>query len=217
MIEQGTEAWLMARCGCVTASKFRDIMSMSLSTGKPFKALEDYLWSLATERFYGSPVEGFTARSTDWGKELEPHALRAYEIETGNIVTASGFVLHPLIPFCGASPDGLIGATGGLEIKCPKDRRIHMRTWLSGIPVEHIAQVQGNLWVHDRQWWDFVSYDPRAPEKFRLYVQRIARDEDYIRVLEAKITRFLGDVEKLVWDFYARENGSLCGLDDAAD
>lgn len=190
---------------------------MSLTSGKPFKALEDYMWTLATERFYGSPVESFTARSTDWGKELEPYALEAYEVETGNIVDASGFVLHPLIPFCGASPDGLIGTDGGIEIKCPKDRRVHMRTWLAGMPKEHIPQVQGNLWVHHRKWFDFISYDPRAPEGFRLYVERIYRDDDYIRVLEAKITRFLGDVEKLVWDFYARKNGPLRGADDAPD
>lgn len=216
-MEQGTEEWFNARCGCVTASKFKDIMAMSLSSGKPFKALEDYMWTVATERFYGTPVEGFTAKSTDWGKELEPHAKNAYEVETGNIVTPSGFVLHPLIKFCGASPDGLIEHDGGIEIKCPKDRRVHMRTWLAGMPAEHYAQVQGNLWVHNRKWWDFVSYDPRAPEGFRLYVQRIERDEIYIPILEAKITRFLGDVEKLVWDFYARENGPLCSADDAPD
>lgn len=206
MTEQGTEAWLMARCGCVTASMFKDIVSMSKASGKPFKALDDYLWTLATERFYGMPVESFTARSTEWGKDLEPYAVKAYEVETGNIITPSGFVLHPLIRHCGASPDGLIGSDGGIEIKCPKDRRVHMRTWLNGMPAEHIAQVQGNLWVHDRRWFDFVSFDPRAPEKFRLYVQRIRRDDEYIHILEAKIKGFLSDVEKLVEDFYAREN-----------
>lgn len=217
MIEQGTEDWLKQRCGCATASSFKDIMAVSKSTGKPLKAREDYLWKLVTERLYGSPNEGFSSRSTEWGKSLEPFARQAYEVETGYMVDTSGFVLHPTIAFCGASPDGLVNSDGGIEIKCPKDKCVHMKTWHEGMPEEHIPQVQGNIWINNRSWFDFISYDPRAKPEHRIYIERIHRNERYISNLELNIIEFLKDVEKLIGEIYeAKQNrriqhsGSSC-------
>ena len=179
-IEQRTEAWLQARCGKITASRFADVMAVSARTGKPLQAREDYMLTLAAERTSGIPKQSISSKSLAWGTDLEAHAREAYEIETGNIVTEAGFVLHPTHDCIGASSDGWIGDDGLIEIKCPHDEKVHIRTWLYGMPEDHIAQVQGNMLVTGRQWADFISYDPRAGQPFRLYVQRIPRDDDYI-------------------------------------
>lgn len=201
---QGSQAWLEARAGCATASCFADIIAVSKKDGKPLKARDDYLWKCATERFYGTPTEAFTSRPTDWGKDLEPFAKQAYEMETGFVLEESGFLLHPDIPYCGCSPDGLIGDKGGAEFKAPKDRRIHMQTWLTGMPEGHLPQVQGCMWITGREWWDFNSFDPRAPEGFRLYVQRIYRDEKYILALASHVTDFLAEVDQLIKEFHGK-------------
>lgn len=206
MAEQGTAEWHLNRSGCATASAFCDIIATSKRDGKPLKARDDYLWKVATERLYGTPTEAVSAKSMEWGKELEPFAVQAYEVQTGALIIPSGFVWHPTIPYCGASPDGLIEHDGGIEIKCPKDRRVHMQTWLGGMPVEHLPQVQGNMWVNNRTWFDFISYDPRAPLEFQLYVQRIMRDDKYIKALESHVVEFLGEVEALI----RKINGNKC-------
>lgn len=216
MSEQGSVDWLQDRCGCATASCFADIIAVSKSTGKPLKARDDYLWRLVSEQVYGTPTEAVSARSMEWGTEIEPFARQAYEIETGSIAVPSGFVLHKSIPYCGASPDGLILLDGGIEIKCPKSRAVHLQTWrMDDMPVEHIPQVQGNLWVNEREWFDFISYDPRAPEHLRLYVKRIYRNDKYIVALESHVTEFLDEVKQLV-EFYGRQNRDLREPDSAA-
>lgn len=209
MSEQGTADWFNDRCGCATASSFVDIIAVSKATGKPLKAREDYLWKVATERLYESPTEAFNARSTDWGKDLEPFACQAYEVETGNFIIPSGFVRHPTIAYCGGSPDGLVETVGGIEIKCPKDRRVHMQTWRDGMPPDHLPQVQGNIWINGREWFDFISYDPRAPERFRLYIERIYRNDKYILALQSHVTDFLNEVDQLVRHINAQQVGNL--------
>lgn len=217
MNEQGSQEWHNDRCGCATASRFIDIIAVSKSSGKPLKAREDYLKAVAGEQFYGTPTESFNARSTEWGKDLEPYARQAYEIETGQMILPSGFVRHKTIEFCGASPDGLIGKDGGIEVKCPKDRRVHMDTWAEGMPVDHFPQVQGNIWINELEWIDFISYDPRAPEGFRLYVQRIHRDDKYILALESHVVQFLEEVKNYIGILHARQRENLRIRSHAAD
>jgi hypothetical protein len=208
---QGSAAWYEDRSGCATASRFVDIIAVSKRDGQPLKARHDYMWTVATERLYQTPTEQINARSLEWGKELEPFAIQAYEVETGNVIIPSGFVLHPIIEYCGGSPDGLIGKVGGIEVKCPKDRRVHMQTWRYGMPEDHIPQVQGNIWINDLEWMDFISYDPRAPENLRLYVQRIHRDEKYILALASHVIDFLADVKSLVESINANQGRNLRG------
>lgn len=167
------------------------------------------MWKLATDRIYQMPEEQVSAKSLQWGTDLEPFARQRYEITTGAIIVPSGFVKHPSILWCGASPDGLIDQDGGLEIKCPKTRKVHMETWLNGMPEEHIPQVQGNLWITGRQWYDFVSFDPRAPEDLQIYIQRVSRDDKYILALESHVTEFLDSVSKLTEKLNARKNEHL--------
>ena len=98
----------------------------------------------------------------------------------------------------GASPDGYVSDDGGLEIKCPYQTAIHIETLQKGMPKEHTPQVQGCMWISGRQWWDFVSYDPRLPEALQLYVQRIERDQAFIDKLEEEVRRFLVEVDQTV-------------------
>ena len=216
MSGQGSQEWLMDRCGSATASMFSDIIAVSKKDGRPLKAREDYMWKLATDRVYGSPEEQVSARSLQWGTDLEPFARQRYEIQTGAVIVPSGFVPHPTILWCGASPDGLIDLDGGIEIKCPKTRKVHMETWLNGMPEEHIPQVQGNMWINHRDWWDFISFDPRAPEDFQIYIQRIYRDDKYILALESHVVEFLDTVQKLADKLHATKNERLRRTNSAA-
>lgn len=106
--------------------------------------------------------------------------IEAYEMLTGNIVMPSEFIVHPKYDWLGCSPDGLINDDGGTESKCPFNEAIHVRTWLEGMPEEHMAQVQGCMFVTGRKWWDFLSFDSRQDEECQLYIETIYRDEEYI-------------------------------------
>jgi hypothetical protein len=130
------------------------------------------------------------------GTEFEPQARMEYEARTGAMVEQVGFLHHPTIALCGGSPDGLVDEDGGLEIKCPYNSANHLQCFLTGMPEEHIPQVQGLMWITGRQWWDFVSYDPRMPDHLKLYQSRIERDDEYIATLEKAVREFLAGVHE---------------------
>jgi predicted phage-related endonuclease len=167
-------------------------------SGKPLKARDDYLMRLVTERITGTQDGGMDSYALKWGRDVEPYARAAFEAETGMIVSESGFVRHPSVPWVGCSPDGLIGDTAGYESKCPKNSAVHLETIRHGMPPEHAAQVQGCMWVTGRTSWWFVSYDPRMPEHLRLYHEEIKRDEKYIAELEKAVVAFLREVDEQV-------------------
>lgn len=188
------EAWRRARAGVVTASRFGEVLAFG-AKGQPLKARQDYLGQIVVERLTGEPFSMIIAQALGWGTDLEPYAVAAYEARTGLLVApGNDLVLHPDVLGVGATPDGLVGEDGGFECKCPASSIVHLRTILEGMPVEHVPQVQGGMWVTGRRWWDFVSYDPRMPERMRLHVQRIERDERYIARLEEAVLAFLAEV-----------------------
>lgn len=192
---QQTDEWFAKRLGKATASKFKDVMA-TIKTGEA-ATRRNYRVQLVVERLTGKKEDSYTNAAMTWGNETEPLARIAYECRTGLIVEQVDFVDHPHL-MAGASPDGLIGEDGGLEIKCPHQSAVHVETIQSGMPSEHMAQVQGAMWITGRKWWDFVSYDPRMPEHLQLYVQRIERDDKYIADLESKVTVFLREVESTI-------------------
>jgi putative phage-type endonuclease len=179
-IEQRTEAWFAQRAGKITASRFIDVISVT-KAGKPTAARERYMREIVFERLSGTPKHSVGALSLKWGTDVEQFAREAYEVESGDVVTETGFVTHPDYPFIGGSCDGLIGEDGIIEIKCPHDEQVHIETWLNGMSPDHRAQVLGNLLVTGRKYAVFISYDPRQSERFRLYHQRIERDEEFIQ------------------------------------
>ena len=194
---QRSEQWKLERAGKLTASVFADVIATTRK-GEPTAEYNKLLRLKAFERLAGIPRHEMNGKALAWGSDLEEAAVEAYEIETGNIVEPSGFVLHPDYEFIGCSPDGLVGEHGGIEIKCPHDEQIHIQTWLDGMCSGHMAQVQGNMLVTGRLWWDFISYDPRQAPELRLYIQRIPRDEAYCQKLRAALLEFEDKLGEMV-------------------
>ena len=189
---QRTEDWYAARIGKATASRFKDATAY-LRSGDPAQAQRDYCTELVVERLTQQSAQRYATAAMQWGTEQEPAARAAYERVTGTSVEETGFVAHDTL-LAGCSPDGLVDWDGLIEIKCPWNTANHIETLLNGMPAEHTAQVQGQMWITGRQWCDFVSYDPRMPEPLQLHVQRIQRDPSVIADLEAKVTSFLQQV-----------------------
>ena len=197
MIEQRSDEWHQQRCGKITASRFIDVLSV-LKNGKPSQARQKYMREIVFEILSGVPKQSTSAQALKWGSEIENYAREAYEVESGNIVQNSEFIIHPEMEFVGGSPDGLINDDGGLEMKCPYDESTHVQTLLDGMPEEHYAQVQGTLFVTGRKWWDFVSFDPRQAEPYRLYIQRINRDDIFIESLKTALILFWQETCEMV-------------------
>lgn len=199
MIDQRSEEWFEQRAGRITASRFADAISINKKTGKPTAARDTYMRTLVAEILSGRPRHSVGSQSMAWGTEAEQFASEAYELETGLVVTDAGFTTHYQYDYIGGSPDGMVAADGIIEIKCPHDEQVHIGTWLAGMPDDHMPQVQGNLMVTGREWCDFISYDPRQAEPYRLYVQRIERDEEYIgQTLLPGLMQFWCEVQGMV-------------------
>lgn len=199
---QRTDEWALERSGKFTGSRFADVLARNKRTGEPLKAYHDLIWQIVVERMTGKPVEGPTGYALQWGTDVEPSAREAYELETGNSVVESGFIQHPMYAFAGCSPDGLIGADAGLEMKCPKSSIVHLERFVSGVPDEYVPQIQGCMWITGRQRWDFVSFDPRMPESHQLLIIQVARDETYIAKLEGAVL----DAEKAAQSLFDQLN-----------
>lgn len=193
-VQQGTPEWLRARVGFATASEFSSVLAKGRG-GEPSKMRRNYMVQLVTERLTGVPVETYFNRHMEWGQKWEPVARGELEAELGVIATQVGFVTHDEVPWAGASPDSLIEQDCGAEIKCPSVSTNHVAVFSHGMPPEHFAQVQGNMWVTGRPTWWFASFDPRMPKNLRLYITLVKRDDAFISTLEAEVKKFLHDVE----------------------
>jgi putative phage-type endonuclease len=192
MIEQGSAEWFSARLGCATASRIVDIMAKT-KTG-PSASRTSYAAQLVAERLTGNVEPSFSNAAMAWGTATEPQARNAYSYWHDVDVSEVGFILHPTIAQSGASPDGLIGLDGLLEIKAP-NTSTHVDTLLRGtVPAKYMPQLQWQLSCTGRQWCDFASYDPRLPETMRLFVRRVPRDDEYIATLEAGVAEFLAEI-----------------------
>lgn len=191
---QGTEAWLIERAGSATASRFCDVLA-KVKAGES-ASRRKYRLQLVTERLTGLPTPSYSNAAMEWGKQQEPFARMAYEAHSGLLAVEVPFRKHPTLAWCGSSPDGVIEDDGGLEIKCP-DSITHVGYLTAGVaPSEYLPQIQGNMWVTGRAWWDFVSFDPRLPPNLRLFVVRVPRDDAYIETLAREVEAFLGEVAR---------------------
>ena len=147
------------------------------------------------ERLTGVPAESYSNAAMQWGNLQEPEARKAYQFETMRKVEQVGFVLHPRIPYAGASPDGLIDERGLVEIKCP-NTSTHIETLLGGIvPKRYVTQMQWQMSCTGRAWCDYVSFDPRMPERIQLFIQRIYRKDPMVEALERMVLDFLREVD----------------------
>jgi len=193
MIEQGSPEWFALRAGKVTASKVSDVMSAITTAG-----YKNYLADLVVERLTGNKTESFTNAAMQWGVDQEPIARAEYEVKTGNFVDQIAFVDHPTIANFGCSPDGLVGDDGLIEIKCPNTATHIDYVMQDKVPTKYIPQIQCQLAVTGRKWCDFVSFDPRLPDGLQILIVRLKRDDEYIEKLEARVVKFLDEVNSAV-------------------
>ena len=193
-MDQRTDEWFQARLGKVTASRVADVMAKT-KTG--YSASRDnYMAQLIVERMTGKPAESFSNAAMEWGTAQEPFARAAYEVAQSVMVEEVGFVQHPSIEQAGASPDGLVGDDGLVEIKCP-NTATHIETLLSqSVPAKYLPQIQWQLACTNRSWCDFVSFDSRMPEGAQLFVKQVTIDRDYIAQMEQEVNKFLSEVDQ---------------------
>lgn len=194
--EQNSPEWYQARLGIPTASEFKAVMA----TAKPdkdkarspeaAKTRRTYMAKLAGERLTGETAETFSNAHTERGRIMEIEARNLYAFVHDADLQQVGFVRNG---GTGCSPDSLIGTNGALEIKT-KVAHLQIETLLADrLPPEHAAQVQGILWVTEREFCDFVSYWPRLP----LFVKRVYRDEEQIKAIKAAVAQFNAELDAL--------------------
>ena len=204
MTEQGTPEWLAERCGKITASRIADVMA-TLKSGQPAASRVNYCAELVAERLTGVPTESFDTPAMRWGRECEPLARSAYEAHTGQLVEQVGLVMHPTITRSGASPDGLIGTDGLIEIKCPQIDT-HVQTKIKQeIPQRYVYQMLWQMECTGRNWCDFMSFNPRLPYRHQMFVKRLHRDDDALATLRKAVAEFDAEVDALIAKLEATE------------
>jgi putative phage-type endonuclease len=191
MIEQGTPEWHELRRGKVTASRVADILART-KTG-PSASRQNYLIELALQRITKTIEPSYTNPAMEWGTATEPQARVAYEVKTGNFVDQVAFVDHPTIEGFGCSPDGLVGENL-IEIKCPNSATHWEYFKAKEPPKKYFIQMQAQMSVTGAKSCDFVSFDPRMPERSQLLIVNVPRDPEFILYMEAEIQLFLNEV-----------------------
>lgn len=196
-IIQGTDAWRLARLGKVTASRVADVMAKG-KAGAPSATRATYMGQLIAERMTGEPMETFSNATMQRGNEIEPDARAAYCFLRDADVEEVGFVDHPRVLMSGASPDGLVGLQGQVEIKCP-NTATHIETLIAGAPpAKYRKQMLWQLACTRRAWCDFVSFDPRMPAHLRLFVGRVTAEASEITEMETEVAAFLRELDDKV-------------------
>lgn len=196
-MEQRTDDWYAARLGKVTASSLHKVLSKTKTGYGADRG--NYMTQLVLERVTNSKADGYSSAAMQWGIDQEPFARAAYEATRGVMVDEVGFIPHPTIKDAGASPDGLVGDDGMVEIKCPESKTA-LECWLSENPVEakYFAQMQWQMRCADRSWCDYVVFDPRMPAKAQLFIKRVERDDAWLEKAEAEVIKFLAEVDAKV-------------------
>ena len=196
-VEQGSAEWLQARSGNVTASRIPDVMA-KVKTGEA-TGRKDYKAQIVAEILTGTPQgSDFSSPAMRWGTEQEPFARAAYEVQAHVMVDQVGMVMHPTIGRAGASPDGMIGVHGLVEIKAP-NTATHLDYLLADkVPAKYQPQMLWQMACTGAIWCDFVSYDPRLPDHLQLFIKRFHRDDERITEMEAEVLAFLAEVDSII-------------------
>jgi hypothetical protein len=192
--EQGSSEWFRIRMGMPTASNFKELLITPRIKGETFsKGAITYMYKLAGERLINEPMQNMSNAHMQRGHDDEPRARIAYYFETNNVVKQVGFMINN---GAGYSPDGIVGDDGNIEIKS-KLPHLQIETIIADVaPDEHIAQMQGGLWVSEREWCDFVSYCPRLLKPF---IKRVHRDENLIEKIAERVRIFNDELDALVY------------------
>lgn len=183
-VKQGTQEWLDARVGIITASHMSEIITPK--TRKPSASMTKCAYRILVEEIMGRSVNDASSGFMQRGTEMEDEARAWYAYDQQVEVQRVGLVLRD-DGKVGCSPDGLIGDHGGIEIKCPS-AVVHMGFLLGDTSDnEYFSQIQANLWLCERAWWDFVSYCPGLPP----VLVRFRRDEEFIAAMSACVDTLL--------------------------
>ena len=201
---QRSPEWFAARCGSLGASQIHEALARTKTGWGASRA--NIMAQLAVERLTGAPSEGFTTAAMQHGIDTEPQARAAYEFLTDTKVQEVGLILHPTIVGSHASPDGMIGADGLLELKCPQPAA-HLDTLLNErMPDKYFKQIMWQLGCSNRIWADYVSFSPVFPAAMQLWVKRVERDPNFISELESEVRTFLVELERKVDELRSRYN-----------
>ena len=193
-IEQGSADWHTLRLGKITASRVKDVLSKGRGT-TPSKLSETYMIELLAEWLTGEAKPFFENDAMRWGTETEPQARAMYELRSGNSVEEVAFIIKD--DFVGVSPDGLIGDNGMIEIKCPTTITQIKRALSDDYSLDYYAQIQMQLWVAERDWCDFLSFDPRLDVDAGYLLQRVKRDDEFIKNMDEKVYAFIDRKQEL--------------------
>jgi len=198
-MEQRTDEWFEARLGKVTASRICDVLAATSTA-----AYQNYQAQLIAERLTGEPYESHVTTAMQWGIEKEEDARSLYEFMCDQDVLDIGFVEHFVIKQSGASPDGLVGMNGQIEIKCP-NTATHIKTLTTQkIEKKYRDQMTWQMACTGRQWCDFISYDPRLPAEHSLCVIRFERDDEQVKEMELAVRQFLRSLKDKISQMMAR-------------
>jgi putative phage-type endonuclease len=193
---QGSAEWLAIRCGALTGSRMYEACAKG-KRGDYYSARADLLNEKLIERLTGQAVQHFVTDAMQWGTMHEDDARILYETYSGNLVIECAYFQHPTIARSGASPDGLSGEDGVIEIKCPTTG-VHLETILSGeIPERHAWQMAWEIECSGRKWADFISYDPRLPGDLAYFCKRYTPDPAFLESLRDEARKFLAELDAL--------------------
>lgn len=191
--QQRTDEWYVARAGRVTASPVLKVYKKTKSGYSTQR--EDYKYQLIAERLVGTTISQFKSAAMQRGVEKEAEARDRYMRRTNHPVVEVGFIPHPTIDMAGASPDGLIGDDGIVEIKCPDTKQAVEVLLTDYLKDEYEAQIQWQLACTGRKWADYAVFDDRLPPSMQLYVRRIERDDKLIAEVEEEVRKFLSEID----------------------
>lgn len=206
---QLSKEWFSARLGCCTSSRVADaIRFLSRKTknkqiGEESAGREKLRLELLGELLRKKPSEHYVSKWMEEGKENEPLARTAYELDQNVNIETIGLVFHPTIKLAAASPDGLIGEDGLIEFKCPR-LSTHLRYIINGvIPKEYLPQMHWQLSCcgGERKWNQFVSYvpDKDLPKELRLWIgPRLHYDAEIIREMESGVEKLNAEVQDML-------------------
>jgi len=202
-IEQGTPTWHEARCGSIGATAINDIMSTGKGSAES-AGRKNYRAAKVCEILTNCTAENYVNAAMQRGTDLEPAARDVYSFVKGVDVEQVGLIKHPALNYSHASPDGLVGTDGMIEIKVPSPAN-HIEYLLAGVvPSIYVKQLQWQMACSGRLWNDFVSYGPELPEELQIFIVRMERDnamiaemEKYVMEFQASILKMIDDLQKL--------------------
>ena len=198
-MQQGSEEWFLARLGKLTGSRCHDAVAKTKSGYSTSR--KRYMDELIEQRLTGVIPDNFVSRDMIWGIETEPHARARYEWEKMVDVVEVGSIPHPTIANASASPDGLVGDDGLVEIKCPRTTTMINTVISNAIPANYVTQMNWQLACTQRKWCDFVMFDPRLPVDNQIWIVRHVPEPGVIEELEGEVEKFLIELDERINDF----------------